>query len=91
MKKYRVLDESNIFSASAEEIREYLEVSFGEKFGFLPMFQESEDEGYLEIHLHTDTYEILKEQELTKLEEMDITESDSLIAICSIIGLRIEN
>lgn len=37
MKKYRVLDESNIFSASAEEIREYLEVSFGEKFGFLPM------------------------------------------------------
>ncbi|MEH6988363.1 hypothetical protein [Cytobacillus firmus] len=88
MKKYRVLDKSNVFSASVEGIREYLEISFGEKFEFLPMFQESEDEGNLEIYLHTDTYEILKEQELTKLEQMDITESDSLKAICSILGIR---
>lgn len=91
MRKYNViLDDNVIRVGTAVVIREYLETLFEEKFDFLPMFQESEDEGYLEVYLHTDTYEDLEDEDIAKLDELGISEIDSLHVICSLLEIRIE-
>lgn len=92
MTNYRVMtaDNSVLLTGDACIVREFLESSFEGKFGFYPMFQESEEEGFLEVYLHTDTYEDLDDEDITKLSELNITECDSLEAICSILELRIE-
>lgn len=92
MKNYEVIavEECISFHLTAEVLAEYMEDKFESQFGFRPMLQPSEDEGYLEVYLHTDTYETLYEEELTKLDELGITESDSLDTICTILNLKIE-
>lgn len=91
MSKYNVFFEDNVIQVgTAVVIREYLETLFVEKFEFLPMLQESEDEGYLEVYLHTDTYEDLEDKDIAKLEELGISEIDSLHAICSLFEIRVE-
>jgi hypothetical protein len=66
MKRYQavLVDDSIEFKGTVEILHEYFEDKFESQFGFRPMFQESEDEGYLEMYLHTDTYEILGDKEL---------------------------
>lgn len=92
MNKYKVVLDDNtvVLVGTAEIVREYLESRFAEKFNFLPMFQESEDEGCLEVYLHTDTYEDLEEPEIAKLVELGIKEFDSLQVICSLLNIRVE-
>lgn len=92
MSQYKIVLEDNteVLVGAADVIREYLEVRFAERFEFLPMFQESEDEGYLEVYLHTDTYEDLEDEHIAKLDELRITESDSLNVICSLLEIKVE-
>lgn len=91
MRNYNVIFEDNVIQVgTAVVIREYLETLFAEKFDFLPMFQESEDEGYLEVYLHTDSYDDLEDDDIAKLEELGISESDSLHVICSLFEIRVE-
>lgn len=91
MRNYNVIFEDNVIQVgTAVVIREYLETRFAEKFEFLPMLQESEDEGYLEVYLHTDSYDDLEDEDIAKLEELGISESDSLHAICSLFEIRVE-
>ncbi|WP_190284982.1 hypothetical protein [Bacillus sp. S3] len=86
-----ILPEGSIaFNGIACDLHEYLEERIDEVLGFTPMLQESEDEGYLEMYIHTDTYELLSDNELAKLDELDITEDDSLEAICRLLNVRIE-
>lgn len=61
------------------DIREVIEEMIGKKLGFTPSLQESmeEDENeqlYLEIYLHTDTYDFLDDSQLEQLDDLDITE-----------------
>jgi len=92
MTKYCVLnaEKSVVLTGNACVVREFLEASFEGKFGFYPMFQESEDDGELEVYLHTDTYEDLEDKDIAKLDELNITEVDSLQTICSVLELSIE-
>jgi hypothetical protein len=93
MIKYQavLIEDSIDFKGTADVLHEYLEEKFESQFGFCPMFQESEDEGYLEVYLHTDTYKILGAEELAKLDELKILESDSLQTICLLLSIRIEH
>lgn len=92
MRTYEVIsvEEGISFHLTAEVLAEYIEEKFESQFEFIPMLQSSEDEGYLEVYLHTDTYETLGEEELTKLDELGITDSDCLETICSILNIKIE-
>lgn len=83
-------DETVRFTGIACDLREWLEVLFEIKFGFCPMLQESEDDDCLEVYLHTDTYEDLSDEELTKLDDLGITESDSLEIICKLLNIQIK-
>lgn len=65
-------DETVRFTGIACDLREWLEVLFEIKFGFCPMLQESEDDDCLEVYLHTDTYEDLSDEELTKLDDLGL-------------------
>jgi hypothetical protein len=78
-----------IFEGNIEDMREFIEEKIEERLGFMPMLQEAEDEG-LEIYIHTDTYETLDNNELALLEELNITESHSLDAICTLLDIEIK-
>lgn len=90
--KYCVIlpDGSIAFKGVACDLHENLEDRICDVLGFNPMLQESEDEGYLEMYIHTDTYEELSDEELDILDELCITEVDSLEAICNLLNIRIE-
>jgi hypothetical protein len=91
--KYQIInvqEETIQFNGIACDLREHIENLFELKFGFCPMLQESEDDGYLEIYLHTDTYEELSDEEFSKLNALKITESDSLETICRLLNIRIK-
>ncbi|MFT9496767.1 MULTISPECIES: hypothetical protein [Bacillota] len=92
MKKYYVIlpDGRVDFSGQAEILHEYLEDKFEALHGFRPMFQESEDEGYLEMYLHTDSFDILSDEELCSLDRLGITESDSLNNLMLLLNIRVE-
>ncbi|WP_192894796.1 hypothetical protein [Neobacillus notoginsengisoli] len=89
---YSVLlkDGSIAFRGTACDLREVLEEKICEVLDFNPMLQENEDDGHLQMYIHTDSYEDLSDEEVAKLTEIGITEDDSLEAICQLLNTRIE-
>lgn len=91
LKKYYAIWELNnndiIPELSAETVREILEERLMEKFGFVATLQESEDEGFLEIYIHSDTYEELSDVQLETLSALGMSEENSLEAICKALDL----
>lgn len=63
------------------DIREKVQDMFEEKYGFYPDLEQTEVEELQEgeeyyIYLHTDSYEDLSEEELDKLDELGVTETE---------------
>ncbi|KZE67934.1 hypothetical protein AWM68_17320 [Fictibacillus phosphorivorans] len=77
-------------SDGPEGVREFLEDLFYLKFDFNPMLQDNDESGELEVYLHTDTYDECGEEQLNKLDELGITECDSLQTICNLLGIKID-
>lgn len=56
------------------DVREVIEDMVFDKLGFCPSLQESTDDEYYDVYLHTDAYEELNEEQLERLNELSITE-----------------
>lgn len=79
-----------VFHGVAQEICEALQCYLEDIFGYFPMLQENEDEGFLEVYLHTDTYELLDDDEIEQVLNAGITENDSLPVICDLLKISVE-
>ncbi len=87
---YILIKENNfLFQGNVHHLIETLEFLVEKHFEFRPLLQENEDEGYLEIYLHTDSYEILTREQIEKLNNAGITEVDSLKEICNLLNITI--
>lgn len=89
---YSVLKEQvNIMTGEAVQIREWLEEALlHSALGFSPMLQENEDDGDLEIYLHSEWTDELEDVSIDKAVEMGLNEYDSLDCIQHILGISIQ-
>lgn len=91
---YQIIDNQTkkiLFIGIIEDMREVLESKIEDKLGFCPSLQEADDDGELNVYLHTDSYEFLSDEELEKLDQVGITEDDSLSSICQLLNISIEH
>lgn len=78
----KCLKKGNVLTNGSDEcVREFLEGALASNLDFYPSLQEYTDEGFLEIFLHSDNYEELKEEQLELLKSWGITDDNSLAAI----------
>lgn len=56
------------------DVREKIEDMLSEKLGFYPSLQEDVEDGVYWVCVHSDTYEDLEEEQIEKLEDLDITD-----------------
>jgi hypothetical protein len=90
MREYEVIrNGASVLTDSAEGIRIWMEDEMGDKLNFYVMLQENDDDDELEVYLHTDTYEDLESEQLSKLEELGLSEDNSLQAICKLLNVTI--
>jgi hypothetical protein len=58
------------------DVREKIEDMICEKLGFSPSLQEDVDEGEYIVYLHTDSYNVLVQDQIDQLDQLGITESE---------------
>lgn len=88
---YEIVSSNNevIGTGNALDIMETLYPIIESILGYFPLLQEFEDDGELEIYLHTDSYEDLSKEQIERLNKLGITECNSLNAICSLCDISI--
>lgn len=72
------------------KVREYIEELLENELGFFVSLQENIDEEDLMMYIHTDNYDELTDEQLERLEQLDITEADSIRQIEQFLGVRIK-
>lgn len=88
---YRICsDEFMIYVDSATKLRETLESLLAAKFGNYVMLQEDTEDDGIEIYLHSEFADELEENEIEQLEQLGITECNSLDNICDYLGISID-
>ncbi|WP_209124501.1 hypothetical protein [Alkalihalobacillus sp. BA299] len=90
MNEYEVIrNGESVLTDSAEGIRIWMEDEIGDKLNFIVMLQENDDDDELEVYLHTDNYEDLESEQLLKLNELGLSEHNSLQAICKVLDITV--
>ncbi|MFE8701235.1 hypothetical protein ACFYKX_11570 [Cytobacillus sp. FJAT-54145] len=73
-------------SGDETQIREWMYERLGYILGYYPSLESRDDDGELEVYLHTETDEELEPEQLAQLEKLGITDCNSLNAILSVCG-----
>ncbi|MBG9587633.1 hypothetical protein [Cytobacillus firmus] len=83
---YTVVKGPNFIKGDHITVREWFEVQLEQVIGISVALESSDDDGELEVFLHSENEEELSIEELSKLEHLGITQDNSLDTILALIG-----
>lgn len=82
-------DDKILAKGNPDKIREKLEELMAERLNHFVLLEANDDDGELEVYLHTDNYELHDEKTINNLEALKITESNSIEGIKRLLNVTI--
>ncbi len=75
-----------------EDIREIIEEMIAERIGLYLELQENSDDDEYQVYLHTDCYDYLSDEDVSRLSDMKITDSpeQSTEGIKRLLGIELK-
>lgn len=83
---YTVVKGPNFIKGDHITVREWMEGQLEQAIGISVALESNDDDGELEVFLHSENEEELPIEELSKLEHLGITQNNSLDTILALIG-----